>query len=222
MKLSHPFLNNPIEWKDFCINSFVIENSKMLREFSKEILEQERGLPGRFVLSDELDILDISRNAEIVSDTLKIDTGSNKKIITAIIKELSEIAINENYSDVVALYQAINSTISNVIFSSGKDIIFDDINDISQILKLYNVRPDEEGLSLAEKVLLHMELCEKYLNKKLFVFFNLRSYFSRDELNTLFQDIVYRKYNVLLVERYDYTALSLEQKRIIDIDLCEI
>lgn len=109
-----------------------------------------------------------------------------------------------------------------MIFSSGQDLVFDDINDISQILKLYNIHPDAENLSLAEKILIYMELCEKYLKKRLFVFVNLHGYFSEEERELLFKDISYRCYNVLIIERYDVKSSDQEIKRIIDIDLCEI
>ena len=44
----------------------------------------------------------------------------------------------------------------------------------------------------------------------------------KGQLESLFRDIIYRKYNVLIVERYDIKALIDEQKQIIDMDLCEI
>ena len=69
---------------------------------------------------------------------------------------------------------------------------------------------------------MYLELCERFLNKKLFVLLNLHSFFTKKEIELLFDDIVYRKYNVFLIERYDYNALPQENKRIIDIDLCEI
>ncbi|MBP3495869.1 MAG: type II-A CRISPR-associated protein Csn2 [Clostridia bacterium] len=222
MKLAHPMLNHPIEWENVYINTFVIENPFMYRNFLREIIEQEQGLHGAFVLSHGLDILDISKNIEIVSDVLKIDTGSNKKIITGIIKELTNIAINEKQSQTYELYRKINEFIADTIFTLDNELVFDDINDISQIFKIYNVRPEEENLTLAKKILLHMDLCEKYIGKKLFVFFNLHSYFTQAELESLFKNFIYRKYNVFIVERYDHKSVQFEQKRIIDIDLCEI
>lgn len=222
MKLAHPVLNQPIRWNDTYINTFVVENPIMYRNFLKELYDQEKGQQGSFVLSVGDIIVDFGKNTEIINDVLKIDTSSNKKIISAIAKEINDIMIHDMYNDIHNIYISLNGAIANAIFSSGKDLIFDDINDISQIVKLYNVRPDDENLSLEEKIIFHMELCEKYLHKKLFVFLNLHSYFHKDQLESLFRDIIYRKYNVLIVERYDIKALINEQKQIIDMDLCEI
>lgn len=222
MKLAHPILNTPIEWDEFYINTFIIENPNMYRDFLTELYDQEQGLRGSFVLSHGLEIMEISKNIEILNDILRINTDTNKKILNGIAKELTDIAINDYTSETYELYRTISQAISNVIFASGSDLIFDDINDISQIFKMYNVRPDIERLSLAEKILLHMELCEKYLKKKLFVVENLHSYFTNEELVLLFADFQYRKHRVLIIERYDCEALKQEKKRIIDPDLCEI
>lgn len=221
MKLAHPMLSLPFKWEEEHVNSFVIENATMYRNFLTELYDQCSGLNGDFVLSNNLELLEISKNIEMVGNVLEID-HNNKKIVSGIVKELTDVAINDLHTEVLELYSKINETISNIIFESGNDIVFDDINDISQLLKLYNVRPDSEDLSLAEKILSYMNLCEKYLGKKLFVFLNIHSYFSKGEMELLFQDFIYRKFNVLLIERYDYQTVKGESKRILDRDLCEI
>ena len=221
MKLSHPMLNHPIDWEKSKINSFVIENSVMYRNFIRELYDQVSGMKGEFVLSHDCELLDISKNIEMIGNVLDMDMD-NKRIISGIVRELTDIAVNEKSLEINEIYEKINGLISDVIFVSNNDIIFDDINDISHIFKMYNVRPDAENLSLAEKIIMYLELCEKFLNKKIFVLLNLHSFFTKQEMELLLEDIVYRKFNVFLIERYDYNALPQETKRIIDIDLCEI
>ena len=222
MKLSHYLLNNPVEWKEYYINTFVIENSKLYREFLEEIYKQASGENGGFALSEGLEALSFQKSVEVIGNLIEVNGEGNKKISSAIIKDLTDIAVNEQGDKLMDLYMNINDTISNLVFESGQDLIFDEINDISQILKLYNLRPDFESLTLAEKTIFYMELCEKYLKKKLFIFLNIHSFFSKEEIDLIFKSIVYKKYNVFIVERYDTKASSMEQKRIIDIDLCEI
>ena len=222
MKLAHYLLNNPVEWKDHYINTFVIENSKLYREFLEEIYKQANGENGAFMLSEGLESLNFQKSVEVIGNLIEINGEGNKKISSAIIKELTDIAINDQNDKVLDLYMNINNTISSLIYESSQDLIFDEINDISQILKLYNLRPDFEELNLAEKTIFYMDLCEKYLKKKLFIFVNLHSFFTSDELDLIFKSIVYKKHNVFIIERYDIKALPQELKRIIDIDLCEI
>lgn len=222
MKLAHYLLNNPISWEDGRINTIVIENPKMYRDFIVEIYNQASGETGDFVLSEGIETLNAQKNIEFVESIVGINVENNKKILTAITKDLTEIAINDCKFDVMQTYSNLNKLISDVIFNSGRDLLFDEINDISQIFKLYNVRPDFDNLFLAEKILLYMELCENYLKKKLFVFLDLHSYFDENELDLLFKSILYKHYNILIVERYDIRASAMENKRIIDEDLCEI
>lgn len=221
MKLAHPMLNQPIDWENTDVNSFVIENSIMYRRFLIELNEQENGLKGEFVLSEGFDVLDISKHVEIITDLLKIDL-CNKKITAGIQKELTDIAIYDKHKEILELYVKINETVSDIILASGGEFVFDELNDISQILKIYNVRPDNEDLLLSEKILMYMGLSERYLHKKIFVFVNFRAYFSTKEFEELLKDITYRKHKVLFVERYDYVSCDKENKRIIDADLCEI
>ena len=120
------------------------------------------------------------------------------------------------------LYEKINSLMYNLAFYSGIDVSFDEINDISAILKIYNIRPDTDNYSLPEKLLAYMELCEKYSGKKLFVVLNLHSCCSNDELESLFKDVVYRKNKVLIIESHIENISKYEKVRIIDNDMCEI
>lgn len=222
MKLAHYLFNETISWEENNINTLVIENPKQYREFLIELYKQTIGDTGRFVLTRNLEILNIQKSVEFVEGLMNIDAENNKKILAAINKELTEIAINDYNVELMQAYSILNSLISNLVFNSGQDLSFDEINDISQILKLYNIRPDFDNLSLAEKVLLYMELCEKYLKKTLFIFLNFHSYFDEEELELIYKSFIYKGYKTLIIERYDVKSSKLEKKRIIDEDLCEI
>ena len=139
MKLSHYLLNTPIEWGDYYINTFVIENSALYREFLSELYKQAKGENGGFVLSEKMEILNFSKSVEMIGNLMELGNENDKKISNAITKELSEIAINDCYSDVIELYQKINEVVANLIDKSNQDLIFDEINDISQLLKIYNI-----------------------------------------------------------------------------------
>lgn len=221
MKLAHYFFNEPLDWSYTNINTLVIENPKLYRNLILELVSQQEGFDGKFVLS-EGDIIDIHKNVEIITDIFKLEPSENKKIISAIQKELSGIANHDMPEKLVELYGYINSLISEMTFSSGLDITFDEINDISLILKLYNIRPDTDDYSLIEKLISYMELCEKYLNKKLFVMLNIHACCSIEELNSFFKDVVYRKSNILIIESHIENISKYEKVRIIDNDMCEI
>lgn len=173
-------------------------------------------------MSIEDDPVPIERHVEIIGDILRVDPCENKRIITGIQKELTSIAIHEMPGEIMTVYGQIHGLITDIMLKSQGDFVFDELNDVSLLLKLYNVRPDTTDLTLAERLLLYMELCEKYLKKDLFVFFHLHACFSRKELADFVKDIAYRKLNVLLIESYDIEAVSSEKKVVLDCDLCEL
>lgn len=222
MKLAHPILQNPFLWDRESIYTFVIENPPFYRKLMLSLIAQTEGDEGDFVLSIDDDPVPIEKHIEIIGDVLRVDPCENKRILTGIQKELSSIALHEMPGEIMLLYGQIHTLLADLILRSQGDFTFDNLNDISLLLKLYNVRPDIADLTLVERLLLYMELCEKYLKKDLFVFFHVHAYFSREELTDFVKDIVYRKLNVMFVESYDIEAVSQERKVILDCDLCEL
>lgn len=222
MKLAHYFFREPFEWNGQNIHTLVIENPVLYRNFVSGMIEQQGGMDGMFVLSNNDEIIDFHKNVELITDVFSVDPCENKRIINAMQKELVDIADHEFPHELMELYEKIHSLISEAVFSCGMDATFDEINDISPIIKLYNVRPDIEDHSLLGKLLIHMELCEKYLKKKLFIILNLHSCCSQEELNYFFKDAVYRKNNILLLETHLEEVSTYEKVLIVDKDMCEI
>ena len=222
MKLAHPIFQKPFVWNKNGIYTFVIENPLLYRKMMSDLIAQTEGNTGEFILSIEDDPVPIEKHVEIVGDILSVDPCENKRIITGIQKELTSIAIHEMPGEIMTIYGQIHSLITDIMLKSQGDFVFDELNDVSLLLKLYNVRPDTTDLSLAERLLLYMELCEKYLKKDLFVLFHLHACFSSEELEDFVKDVTYRKLNVLLIESYDIKAVSSEKKVILDCDLCEL
>ena len=222
MKLAHYFFREPFDWKDWNVHTLVIENPLLYRDFVSGMMAQQNGMDGTFVLSCEDEIVDFHKNAEMITDVFCLDPCENKKIVNAIQRELAAIANHEIPHELAELHGRIHAILSNVIFSCGLDLTFDEINDISPIIKLYNVRPDTEGNSLLEMLLFYIELCEKYLKKKLFIILNLHACCSREELDCFFKDAVYHKYKILLLETHIEDISKYEKVLIVDKDMCEI
>ena len=223
MKLAHTMLEAPIKWDENNICTLVIENPVLYRNVIIEMLNQASSNTSAFVLSDNIgDVIDLGKNAEIISDIFNINPAENKKLITEIIKEISGIALHDMMDKVVSLYENVHAVLSEAVYRSGLDITYDEFGDVAALFKLYNLRPDIEDASFLEKILLYIELCDKYLNKKLFVFLNLRDYITDEEAAKFFKDLIYRNINALIIERHAHKLLEYETRRIIDDDLCEI
>lgn len=222
MKLTHFAFDEPFEWSGQNVCSLIIENPIFYRNAMSSILEQSQSGVGEFVLSDNGSIIPFERNVELIGDIFGINPCSNKSILNGIVKDAAESIMHQVPDKLSGLFMSINSVLSDLCFESASDLTFDEINDISVLLKTYHLRPDIEGLPLAEKLLTYMELCQKYTQKKLFITVNLRACLSDTETKCLYRDIIYRKLNLLSVECVGSTKLACEQRKILDIDMCEI
>ena len=221
MKLSHPVFSEPFSWESGEIHTLVVENPSMYRSLAADLIGQCSGIPGNFVFSIDNAEAEFSKHVDVVSDLFSADV-CEKRILNGLHKELSEMAVRELTAEVNDTYIKINELLSEIIFQSGLELIHNGKNDISSIMKLYDLRPDTSGLSLCEKILQYMELSEKYRKTKLFILFHVNAFFSEEELLQLFRAVQYRKINILCYERYDSKCLEPESKLILDEDLCEI
>ena len=75
---------------------------------------------------------------------------------------------------------------------------------------------------LVERLFAYMDLVRRFEGEKLFLLVNLRGFVSLEDMELFMQTVVAHGLRVLLVDNQAYPLLSLEKRRIIDSDLCEI
>lgn len=73
-----------------------------------------------------------------------------------------------------------------------------------------------------EKLIDYMSLVREFDRDKLFVFVNLRSWFTDDEVSLFVNTVLAHKHMILLIDNCEYPKLENERRIIIDRDLCEI
>ena len=79
---------------------------------------------------------------------------------------------------------------------------------------------DDYGNDL-ERLLDYMELIRELERDKLFIFVNLRSYYSDDDISAFLDSVLQHAYQVLLMDGVSRKKLQNEQRTTIDMDLCE-
>lgn len=220
MQLGHPLWEDAIDLADGFVHTLVIENPACFRTLTAEWIAQTEGADGGFILTDGLTVADIAKNAEWIGDPFTVSAGDNRRLLTAIQKEMAEVAIHEKFAEWSALFTQIQTVLADLAACSDTELTFDEINDPAAILKWYALRPDDRDLPFAERILQYMELCMKYLKKRLFVIPHLHGCLSEKEMASFCKDALYRKAQVLIVETVDCIAGKQERKQIIDRDLC--
>lgn len=221
MKLVHPLLCQPIEFKENFANVLVMESKQEFAAFIYELMHQHESDEGRFVLSENSKELQLKKYAELIINPFSLDINQ-KKIINGVLQSLCKIAESEEYFfQTRELLGSVNQYIEMLLEESDYPIIYEE-SEIINLLKSVNVSVADDSASLLEKIVDYMKLTRQLLGIRCFIFVNLLLYLDEQDVELLMQSIKYEKYNVLLVE-----ALCPEKRddmkiTVIDKDLCEI
>jgi len=221
--LAHPMFSKIIDFKNEMINILIIENQKFLTQLIEDIINQTNGENGDFVLSEDFIPLDMQKHLEIIIDFFNLDIN-NKKVLTSIYNKIKKIAYDdENYLKTENFKTEAFNYIETLINQTEYPLILDVQFDISGLLKLFDVKIEINSNTFLEKIIDYMSVLYEFLNRKCIVFVNLMSYLDISEIELLYKEIQYKKYNVLFIENSFRTKIGeYENIYIIDEDMCEI
>lgn len=103
------------------------------------------------------------------------------------------------------------------------DVDFNDDIGLAEILKLLNIKPAADSNELLETLINYILTVNKYAPPKCFVLINLHMYFSREEIDLFYKDIINNHIRLLVIENKKCFEKSDCEKLIIyDDDFCEI
>lgn len=224
MKLIHPYLERQIIFEENKVNILTVENQKLFSEIVQEFMGILNGSTGKFVLSEEMDIINFGKVGDLCMDIFSCDVNS-KKTITKLYELLREKSVDENF------HLKTNELLSRIL-KYTEDLIFEfeeyelSYNlaiDIATIFKALEIKFDSSNKTYLEKLLDYVYINSEFLSKKLFVFVNLKSFLLEKELEAFYQMMFYKKINILLLENVEREEkLNCEEYHVIDHDLCQI
>ena len=223
MKLVYPDYTYQMNFEEGKANIVVIESKREFRHLLEEILMQIEGNDGRFVLSDNDEILKISTNMQCVIDPFALNLNNRKILdkIYALCKQ--EVLETELFLELEQLYSNIYAFMEKVLEKIDYSITYTDEIDIKLLFKLVNLRLQSDSYDFLEKIIDYIKISHTLLGNRIFVFSNLRSYLESSELELLYKQMSYEKIFLLLIESQDVESISdCETKYIIDKDCCEI
>ena len=221
MKLLHEDIKEDIVFDEGYINVWVIEDKSMLNKFVRELLSQVDDNEGGFVLCEDNKPIKIKDNINIITDYFFIPINS-KKIKGKITKLLEEIAEGEIPGETLRLKSQIQQYLECLIEKTDLNIDYDDDFNIGGILKLVDIRAEEDYETLLESICAYMKLITGLFENQIFVFVNLKQYLEALDIEYLHRFIEYEKINVLLIENSVAKKRSDEKYLILDRDFCVI
>lgn len=225
MKLVHPDFFFPIEFKENQIETIVIEKpeifSKLLLQFKAHIDKNE---DCGWVLSANNKLLDMSKTCEIVLDPFAVDIN-NRKLQNALLEKLeTEISSTEYLFEWNNLCGNIIQTMDIFLSKIDYQVSYSCDLLIKDFLKLMRVRFQEDNVDFFEKLLDFLSLERDVLNIKIFIMINIKSFLSMEQLNFLYQQSCYKKFQLLFLETKadELHKICDEHIVIIDRDSCVI
>lgn len=224
MKIAHPALSASLRWDDVPAVTLVAESPEQFRTMAIDLLQMAEGMKGDFILSKDDVPVEFCKVAEVISDPFRVDPSTNRRLMTALLKDAANVATHELTEQLTKLYQNLANVMDTVIDVMRQELTYTEVCDALTVIKLCSLRPDMDGLSLPERILLYMELCNQYLDKELFILFHTKACFTDSERKCLCRDVGYRDWKLLFLEsgRGAVTDTDREYVRILDEDLCEL
>lgn len=175
-----------------------------------------------FIIFSETDKeVRLDKIGDIILNPIQID-NNNRKIITQIYQDLMQESMDNNQELLYDLQTQMEQFIIEICDHSEYQLTYDANPNMTDLLKMYNVRVDNTDMDMLSRIIEYVKLAHRVLNISLFIFVNLRTYFSDDTLEQLFQTLQYEKIHILLIERHETSCLAAQTRIIIDKDSCVI
>jgi len=220
MKLAHISIETPIEFNDNKIISWVLENPQTYLSFTKELICQNQGDSGNFVLSNNLKTLKIDSDVEMIVGPFIISLNS-KKITTMITKRLTK-SVSEN--DYIVKFQEIAKLAKNFLTDLAMDSdIPIEIGELHEenLIKIADFKV-AEAKTFYENLVNYISLILNLFRPKLLVLVDIKSYIPSTDFNDFIKFLEYEDVNVLFVDLLtNNTNKCNTQTYFMDSDRCE-
>lgn len=222
MKLVHIGLEKQIRFEDKNVCEWVIESPELFAGYINELYDQFSGGTGKFVLSEDIEEINLSKAAEIVIDPFNIDVNNNR-ILKRLYSELSQLAYNENfYMMTNDLFAVLDKYCLDLEQGSPYMLKAEDKTDITAIFKSIGLKLEDISENIAERLSYYIKIMAELMEKRLMIFVNIRSYINADEFEQLIAAAQHNDIGILFIENMQRGFSKNCDWYIIDKDGCEI
>lgn len=224
MKLKINGFDNEIDFSNDNINILEISNAKCFTNILQIINDKVNDIESNeiFLVDENNEILDISKEMYIIFDIFNIDYSSKKilnKLYFIIEKNIKE---NQDY-----VIEDMMLKIRNYLISEINDLPFEFTMkqelDIDEILKLFAVKIDTSCyITVLEKLEGLIDIIATLNIAKILVIPNLKQYLSNEELVEFYKYSMYNNIKILIIERNNTEKLEYESILKIDNEFDDI
>lgn len=219
--LAHAPNNIKIEMVEGKVTVLVIETPTVLRGLLQELDEQLQGNSGGITLSIDYEPVSLGKNLLLVDAPLNIDCN-DRKILAKLYQNIIDEERTQHHLEKENFDKAYLEYIREICLLSPLPIIYDERLSLVELLKSAHVMIDHTAGSYVENLWNYIKVMSDLFHIKVFVFVNLKSFLSKQELDLLYTQCFYEQKQLLLIESHDTPARTDEIKYIIDVDGCMI
>lgn len=221
MKVLYSDLGIKIEITENEVYSIVLENPDDMKKFVEELWNQSNGDDGKIIVSDNEKIVRFDKVCDVVLDPFSINLNS-RKIINKLYADM-EIMGNERPEEM----GDINSRVVNLIdiFTTSLGYCNVEYNldfKWTDIFKIYNLRFADNYENLVEKISYYIKIISEMTESKVLFLVNMKSFFSKDELENIYRTAMYNKIGLVMVDSQRNVDIESEKVYIVDKDHCLI
>lgn len=221
MKLVEGKYGLEIELHSDRVSVLVIEKSEILVEIISRLYQQINDSEEYFSLLNVDKKLVVSKKIEFILEPFSLIVN-DRKLLTSIYTELSEIMNEKYFAEKNYLYQNILNYLDNAVQESDLPLVYTELTDVNGLMKLFELKVEADNLSLLERIMLYMKLCIQIKKVEVIIYLNLKSYLNEEEIVYLYEYAEYNKVCLLLIESSQKEKNNREQVYILDKDGCLI
>ena len=200
------------------VNILTIKNTKCFSHILQILNDKINGLESNeiFLLDENNEEMNMSKEIQMVLDIFNIDYNS-KKILNKIYNIIAtNIQKNQDF-EIEKMILNLRNYIIEEINELPFEFVMKNELEITEILKLYNLKIDEENYTnILEKIEILIDILSTLDIAKILIIPNLKLFLSEEELVELYKYSLYNNINLLLIERHEENKLKYENCIIID------
>ncbi len=221
MKLTFRELELQLTWSEGTAAELVIENKSVFYGIVQDLSHQTEGLGGRSVLSIQNKPVEIGKYAELITQFIPFSLN-RKTLLTKIQGRIEKTSLREDYfMEVNGLLSSMESLVDRLAQELPVELQYSKLS-FPAVLRSMGLEIMEEDTCPIEKLYDYMDLVRELDRDRLFIFVNLRSYFSDREVEQFLRTAYVYGFRLLLLESMAHPPLPSLKRYLVDEDLCEI
>lgn len=221
MKLIHSGYQLELHLHENQITVLTIENKDAYRTLISDLWNQIEGGEGEILLSDGEKIKKISKEMELIFNPFGLDCN-NRKVISKLHQELKGVSDEVLMQECAEVNRNIIEYLEKVVCLVPYAVDFAVDLDVNALLKMYDVRISCLGENLLEKIVEYLRTMNRICNVRVVAFVGLKQYLTADELEQLYEFVIYEKIYLICIESIYTKRIKGENSWILDKDLCII